>query len=130
MPCSGSTATCGPTNSTASARFWKTIRSFPSAPTSPSHRVVAHDHIVIRTWERGAGLTLACGSAACATLACAVRKGLADRKAVITVPGGDLTVEWAADGHLLMSGPAEFEFAGELDPATGQFTIETAAAPA
>lgn len=103
---------------------------FPERANITIARVVARDHIVIRTWERGAGLTLACGSAACATLACAVRKGLAERKAVITVPGGDLTVEWAANSHLLMSGPAEFEFAGELDPATGQFTIETAAVPA
>lgn len=96
---------------------------FPERANITIARVVARDRIVMRTWERGAGLTLACGSAACATLACAVRKNLTDRKATVTVPGGDLVVEWAGNGHILMTGPAEFEFSGELDPATGRFRI-------
>lgn len=103
---------------------------FPERANITVAQVVARDHIVMRTWERGAGLTLACGSAACATLACAVRKELTDRKATITVPGGDLTIEWAENGHILMSGPAEFEFAGELDPATGEFRVEDPAVTA
>ncbi len=105
---------------------------FPDRCNITIAQVVSPDHIIIRTWERGAGLTLACGSAACATLVCAARKGLTDRKATITPPSGkDLTVEWlqpAAQGdtgtgigNVLMTGPAEFEFSGWLDPLTGSF---------
>ena len=103
---------------------------FPERANITIAQVVARDHIVMRTWERGAGLTLACGSAACATLACAVRKDLTDRKATVTVPGGDLTIEWADNGHILMTGPTEFEFSGELDPTTGEFRVSHPAVPA
>ncbi|MCG6857741.1 MAG: diaminopimelate epimerase [Salaquimonas sp.] len=103
---------------------------FPERANITIAQVVARDHIIMRTWERGAGLTLACGSAACAALACAVRKDLTERKATVTVPGGDLTMEWAENGHILMTGPAEFEFSGELDPATGEFRIADPAVPA
>ena len=103
---------------------------FPERANITIAQVTSPDHIVIRTWERGAGLTLACGSAACATLACAVRKGFAEKKATVTVPGGDLTVEWAENGHMLMTGPAEFEFSGELDPATGDFGVDSPVEPA
>jgi diaminopimelate epimerase len=107
------------------ARFGPLLENHPIFPEraniSIAH-VVARNHIAVRTWERGAGLTLACGSAACAALACAARKGLADRKARISLPGGDLTIEWRAVGRMLMTGPVTFEFAGELDPATGDFT--------
>ena len=77
----------------------------------------------MRTWERGAGLTKACGTAACAALVNAVRTGrIPGRKAVVTVPGGDLTIEWRDDEHVMLTGPAEFEFSGELDPETGAWT--------
>jgi diaminopimelate epimerase len=93
---------------------------FPERANITLAQVVSDDHIIIRTWERGAGLTLACGSAACATLACSVRKGFTGRKARITVPSGkDLIVAWGEDNRILMSGPAEYEFSGRLDPQTG-----------
>jgi diaminopimelate epimerase len=94
---------------------------FPERANITIARVESADHIIIRTWERGAGLTLACGSAACATLVAAVRKGLTQRGAVVTVPGGDLEIEWLDDGSVSMTGPAEFEFAGKLNPMTGDF---------
>jgi diaminopimelate epimerase len=94
---------------------------FPERANITLARVAARDHIVIATWERGAGLTKACGSAACAALVCAVRKGMAERRARISLPGGDLEVEWDDNDHVLMSGPVAFEFAGRMDPATGAF---------
>ena len=71
----------------------------------------------MRTWERGAGLTKACGSAACAVAVAAARLKRADRKVRMTLPGGDLVVEWRErDDHVLMTGPVEFEFEGRFDP--------------
>ena len=99
---------------------------FPERANITIARVVDPEHIVIRTWERGVGLTLACGSAACATLVCAVRKGLAERAATVTVPGGDLRVLWRDDNHVIMTGPAEWEFSGLLDPRTGQWQRDIA----
>jgi diaminopimelate epimerase len=95
---------------------------FPERANITIANVVSPDHIVIRTWERGAGLTRACGTAACATLVSAVRTKRSNRKATITVPGGDLVVEWRADDHVMLTGPAEYEFSGEFDPATGAWT--------
>ncbi len=66
-----------------------------------------------RVWERGAGITEACGSAACASVVAATRKGLVDRKATIVLDGGELEVEWLADGSVQMTGPATFVFEGE-----------------
>jgi len=77
--------------------------------------VLARDRAVMRTWERGAGLTLACGTAACATLVAAHRRGLMDRKARLTLPGGDLEIEWRHDGHVIMAGPVATSFAGSFD---------------
>lgn len=92
---------------------------FPDRANISIAHVVARDHIIVRTWERGAGLTQACGSAACASLVAAARMDKAERKAVITLPGGDLEVEWTEKGRIEMTGPAEFEFAGTLDPESG-----------
>jgi diaminopimelate epimerase len=73
---------------------------------------------VLRVWERGAGATLACGSAACAALVAASRAGLTERRAAVVLPGGELTIAWRAeDDHVLMSGPVEFKFETRLDPA-------------
>lgn len=102
---------------------------FPERANVTIANVVAPDHIIMRTWERGAGLTKACGSAACATLVAAARKGLSSRSAVMTLPGGDLHVEWEADGNVRMTGPAEFEFAGTVDPNTGAFERTAAEGP-
>ncbi len=67
-----------------------------------------------RVWERGAGITDACGSAACASVVAATRRGLADRKAVVELDGGRLGVEWLADGTVQMTGPTTFVYAGEV----------------
>lgn len=101
---------------------------FPERANISIAQVVSPTHIILRTWERGAGLTRACGTAACATLVSAVRTKRAERKATITVPGGDLIVEWRADEHVILTGPAEYEFSGELDPATGAWTRDKAVA--
>ena len=92
---------------------------FPERANITIARVMDRGHIVMRTWERGVGITQACGSAACATLVAAVRKRLADRAATVTVPGGDLHILWREDNRVIMTGPAEWEFAGVLDPRTG-----------
>ena len=78
--------------------------------------------IRLRTWERGAGLTLACGTAACAALVNGARTHRTGRKAAVTLPGGDLVIEWRADDHVLLTGPAEFEFSGSFEPFTGTWT--------
>jgi diaminopimelate epimerase len=72
-------------------------------------------HATLRVWERSAGATLACGTAACATLVAGVRLGKLDRKAEIALPGGTLIIEWReSDRHVLMTGPAETSYAGTL----------------
>jgi len=91
---------------------------FPERANISLVRIVSRQHIVVRTWERGAGLTKACGSAACAAAVAAARTRRAGRKVRVTLPGGDLVIEWReADDHVLMTGPAEFEFEGRFDPA-------------
>jgi diaminopimelate epimerase len=99
---------------------------FPERCNISIAQVVAEDRIILRTWERGAGLTKACGTAACAALVNAARTKRAGRKATVTVPGGDLIVEWRDDDHVMLTGPAEYEFSGELDPATGVWTRDKA----
>jgi diaminopimelate epimerase len=94
---------------------------FPEKANITIANVVSRDRIVIRTWERGAGLTEACGSAACAVLVCAARMNKTERTATITLPGGSLTVDWRENGHIIMTGPAEWEFSGVLDPQTGEW---------
>jgi diaminopimelate epimerase len=74
-------------------------------------------HIRLRVWERGAGLTGACGSGACAALVAAHRLGLAGRNAEVILDGGSLDIEWREDGHVLMTGPATFAFEGQFDSA-------------
>jgi diaminopimelate epimerase len=95
---------------------------FPERANISIAEVVARDHIVLRTWERGAGLTKACGTAACAALVNAARTGRSGRKATVTLPGGDLVIEWRADDHVILTGPAEREFSGRFDPATGAWS--------
>jgi diaminopimelate epimerase len=90
---------------------------FPERANISLAQVENPEHIVLRVWERGAGLTKACGSAACAALVAAARKKLTGRKAVVTLPGGDLTIEWReSDGHVLMTGPVELEHEDTLAP--------------
>ncbi len=87
---------------------------FPDRANVSFAEVLARDHIRLRTWERGAGATLACGSAACATLVAAARRGLAGRQATVSQRGGDLVITWREDGHVLMTGPVELEERGLL----------------
>ena len=81
-------------------------------------QVLARDEVRVRVWERGVGLTLACGSAACATLVAGARLGLMECEGTVRLPGGDLVIEWrASDDHVLMTGPVEYEGAFILDEA-------------
>jgi diaminopimelate epimerase len=88
---------------------------FPERANIGFAEVLAPDLIRLRVWERGAGLTLACGTGACAALVNAHRRGLAGRAATVMLDGGELRIAWAEDGRVLMTGPAEESFRGELD---------------
>jgi diaminopimelate epimerase len=90
---------------------------FPDRANISLAQVVSREYLIVRTWERGAGLTRACGSAACAALVCASRIQRTGRKATVRLPGGDLGIEWRVDDHVLMTGPIEYEFEGRFDPA-------------
>jgi len=91
---------------------------FPERANISLAAVKSREHLAVRTWERGAGLTRACGSAACAAAVAAARTRRTGRKVTVTLPGGDLLIEWReADDHVLMTGPVEYEFAGRFDPA-------------
>jgi diaminopimelate epimerase len=91
---------------------------FPERANITLAHIVDRGHITIRTWERGAGLTKACGSAACATAVAAARLKRVNRSVEVTLPGGKLAIEWRErDDHVLMTGTADFEYEGEFDPA-------------
>jgi diaminopimelate epimerase len=91
---------------------------FPQKANVTFAQILARDDVKARVWERGVGLTLACGSAACATLVAAARLGLMERRGTVRLPGGELLIEWrAADDHVLMTGPVEYEGAFTLDEA-------------
>ncbi|MCC0028372.1 MAG: diaminopimelate epimerase [Zhengella sp.] len=92
---------------------------FPERANISIARIHSRTQVTIRTWERGAGLTRACGSAACATAVAAIRLRRMERAVTVTVPGGPLGIEWNDDNHVVMTGPAEWEFSGTLDPETG-----------
>jgi diaminopimelate epimerase len=88
---------------------------FPQRANIGFAQVIDLNTIRLKVWERGAGLTLACGSGACATLVNANRRGLAQRRAKVIVDGGTLEIEWRDDGHVLMAGPAAIAFSGEIE---------------
>lgn len=88
---------------------------FPERANIGVVQVLAPDRLRLRVWERGAGLTRACGSGACAAVVNAARRGLAGRRAEVLVDGGRLAIEWRDDGHVLMAGPAAIAFHGTLD---------------
>jgi diaminopimelate epimerase len=91
---------------------------FPERANITLAATPSREHLVIRTWERGAGLTKACGSAACAAAVAAARLNRTGRKVTVTLPGGDLTIEWReSDDHVLMTGPVEYEHKGRFDAA-------------
>ena len=73
--------------------------------------------IRLRVWERGAGITSACGTGACAAAVAACRRGLTDRYVTVELDGGRLDIDWRTDGHLMMTGPAKLSFEGAFDAA-------------
>ena len=87
---------------------------FPNRANIEFCRITSPDSVDVRVWERGDGPTLACGTGACAVLAAGARAGLLPRRARIRLPGGTLEIAWRDDGHLMMTGPAEKVFDGEL----------------
>ncbi len=89
-------------------------RLFPERANIGVAQAKDRDRLRLRVWERGAGLTQACGSGACAAAVAAIRRGLTGRRVAIEADGGELTVEWAGDDHVLMSGPTATSFRGVL----------------
>lgn len=102
------------------ARFGPMLEHHPLFPERANislAQVTGPGSLRLRTWERGAGLTKACGTAACAAAVAAARRGLTDRRVRVTLPGGDLTIDWRRDdGHILMTGPFALDYEGELPP--------------
>lgn len=91
---------------------------FPQGVNVGFAHIASRDHIRLKVWERGAGLTQACGTGACAAQVAAVRRGLTDRKARVEFDTGSLTIEWReSDGHVIMTGPITMEYAGKLPEA-------------
>jgi diaminopimelate epimerase len=103
------------------ARFGPLLENHPIFPERANitlAHIVDREHIRIRTWERGAGLTKACGSAACAAAVAAARLKRTGCRVTVTLPGGELGIEWRErDDHVLMTGTATFEYEGRFDPA-------------
>jgi diaminopimelate epimerase len=89
--------------------------AFPQRTNVHFVTVPARNRLQVKVWERGVGPTLACGTGACASLVAAVLNGKADRRACVQLPGGSLEVEWSGENHMLMTGPAEFVYEGEVD---------------
>ncbi|MHB1205427.1 MAG: diaminopimelate epimerase [Rhodospirillaceae bacterium] len=88
---------------------------FPARINVEAVQVLDRGHLRMRVWERGAGITRACGTGACASAVAAVRRGLTDRNVTVTLDGGDLHIAWRADGHVIMTGPATLTFSGIMD---------------
>lgn len=97
---------------------------FPERANISIARVIDDHTLDIRTWERGTGLTRACGSAACAAGVSAARTGRTGRTVTVNVPGGPLEIEWRENNHVIMTGPAEWEFSGRVDPLTGAWQAD------
>jgi diaminopimelate epimerase len=100
------------------ARFGPMLEHHPLFPERANIslvQVISPDHLKVRTWERGAGLTRACGTAACAAAVVAARRELTGRKVKVSLPGGDLLIEWReGEGHILMTGPYALDFEATL----------------
>ncbi|MCC2612439.1 diaminopimelate epimerase [Neorhizobium petrolearium] len=110
-------------------RFGPLLENHPMFPEKANitlAQVSSPSSLRTRTWERAAGLTLACGSAACASAVSAARTGRTGRKVTIDVASSPvrqpLVIEWREDDHVVMTGPAEWEWSGKVDPQTGSFT--------
>lgn len=90
-------------------------RFFPERANIGVAQLLGEGRLRLRVWERGAGITLACGSGACAAVVAASRRGLVPRRADVILEGGTLTIEWLRDDHVLMTGGIALAFKGELD---------------
>ncbi|WP_316858284.1 diaminopimelate epimerase [uncultured Cohaesibacter sp.] len=89
---------------------------FPQRANISLAQILSRSEMVLKVWERGVGLTRACGTAACAATVAAIRNNLTDRKVLVHLPGGDLSIYWReTDDHIMMSGATELEYAGEID---------------
>lgn len=88
---------------------------FPDRVNVNIAHLIADNHIKLRVWERGVGETRACGTGACATAIAAMKRGLVGRRVNVTLPGGTLQIEWDADDHIQMSGPATTSFTGSFE---------------
>jgi len=94
----------------------ETLPFFPKRTNVEFAQVLGRDRIRMRVWERGVGVTLACGTGACATAVAAMRRGLTGRKVELVLDGGSLFIEWREeDGHVLMTGPTAMPFRGRLE---------------
>lgn len=91
----------------------ETHPAFPRKTNVEFVQVINKEKVRMRVWERGAGITMACGTGACATLVSGALNGKIERKAVIELDGGELLIEWGSDNHVYMSGPATEVFRGE-----------------
>jgi diaminopimelate epimerase len=92
---------------------------FPERTNVEFIEVLDQNRLRMRVWERGAGITQACGSGACAAVVAAARREKCGRKAEVVLDGGSLFIEWRADNHVLMSGPVALAFAGTIDDMAG-----------
>lgn len=101
------------------AKFGPMLENHPMFPERANislAQVTSKNSLILHVWERGAGLTKACGTAACAAAVCAARKKLTGRNVSVSLPGGDLQIHWReADDHILMTGPVEVEYKGEVE---------------
>lgn len=101
---------------------------FPQRANISLAQITSPNSMTINVWERGAGLTKACGTAACAAAVAAARKGMTDRKTDVTLPGGTLTIEWReSDDHILMTGAAMLDYDGVIDLDALNNSVETTA---
>lgn len=94
---------------------------FPERCNISIAHITSPETLTLRTWERGAGLTRACGTAACAATVAANRRTLTRRSLTVNLPGGQLGVTWNENNHIIMTGPTEFEFSGQFDPLSGDY---------
>ncbi len=90
---------------------------FPERANIEAAQVAGADTLRVRVWERGTGITRACGTGACAAAVAAARRSLTARRVTVILDGGPLEIEWREDGHVMMTGPVAIAFTGELDPA-------------
>jgi len=88
---------------------------FPQGINVNVASVIGTDHLRLNVWERGAGLTRACGTGACASAVAAIQRGLTGRRVAVTLPGGDLVIEWPEGGTIRMTGPATQAFRGTFE---------------